>query len=119
MEILLPLKDSPPEAPDPDPDSSDLEEVFDPPNIQPAYVNVSDFNAIEAEDGSTLVFDLFRMFRLSPEGKLIDAINWSGRNRVLNNAIFTGPPVRAGGSLFVGIWVPPSSSLFITVRMTA
>ncbi|KFI23699.1 WD40/YVTN/BNR-like repeat-containing protein [Nitrosococcus oceani] len=104
LEILLPLKDSPLETPNPDPDSSDVDEVFDPPNIQPTYLNVSDFNAIEAEDGSTLVFGLYGMFRLSPEGELIDALNWAGRSIVgLNNAAFTGPPVRVQDSLFVGI----------------
>ncbi|ABA58603.1 Glycosyl hydrolase, BNR repeat [Nitrosococcus oceani ATCC 19707] len=113
LEILLPLKDSPPATPDPDLGSSDLEEVFDPPNIQPTYLNVSDFNAMEAEDGSTLVFGLYGMLRLSPEGGLIDALNWSGRSVLgLNNAAFTGPPIRVQDSLFVGIRGPAQQFIY-------
>jgi hypothetical protein len=112
-EIVLPLKDSPPEIPDPDPYSPDLDEVFDPPNIQPSYLRLSDFNAIEAEDGSTLAFGLYGMVRLSPEGELIDAINWSGRSVLgLNNAAFTGPPVRVQDSIFVGIRLAAGQLIF-------
>jgi photosystem II stability/assembly factor-like uncharacterized protein len=75
---------------------------------------VSDLNTVVAPDGTLLVFDLYRVARMSPSGQVIEALNWTGLNPAqLNLAAFLGPPVVVQGIVHVGLRSPAGGVFFI------
>jgi len=63
---------------------------------------ISDYNAVAAGDGTILVFRDAVLDRLSPQGDLIETVDWSGWARLGRPVHFIGPPVRVGNYVYAG-----------------